>query len=137
MAEEQSFAKQPELPKHVEEAIEGITGQLSEVIIAGLAGYMNLLERAYEEVRQEQPHLFIEYRQPRNAREKIKQRRRAAKIASRAKKRHNAIQSKLKGLGADDPREIALDAITEVQIRQGFATPESEVVFLERIYERE
>ena len=91
-----------------------------------------LYGQAVEAVRSEHPEYFIEYKAPRNAREKIKLRSRQQKIYSRAKKQHYAVESKLAELGGSPlNKEVLGQLIVEQLVVMGRANEDDEIAYLE------
>ncbi len=87
---------------------------------------INAHEAAEDRVRIEHPQWFIEYPQGK----KIDSDRKA-KMASRAKKRHYAIQAAVKEILGISPQKMLANTANEMKVVLGTATKDTEVRYLE------
>ena len=86
---------------------------------------------AEAKVRSEHPHWFITYTDSK----KIDSNRRA-KMNSRAKKRHHAMQKAIREHLGASPSELMEGIVDDFKVVQGLADEETEVRYLEEAFER-
>ena len=92
---------------------------------------INAYMEAEAKVKAEHPHWFITYPEGKKIDSK-----RQAKVDSRAKKRHYAIQKKIRESLGGSPQELADNMANNIRVVTGVADMETEVHFLEKMFDK-